>query len=111
MFSTNFLFFVFIFMTMQVSTYLLSYVQTLRNIISFAFLALCISFGLGLTYGVQYYPLFILLTYVGAIIVSTLYVVLTFDIRNEYKQKVSHVDNFWSIIGVTNIIDGVFCLS
>lgn len=100
-----------VFFILQVSTYLLSYVQTVRNIISFAFLALCMSFGLGLTYGIHYYPIFLMLTYVGAIIVATLFVVLTFDIRAEYKQKSSHVNHFWSVVIVSNIIDGFFIFS
>lgn len=83
-----------IFFTFQVFTYLLSYAQTIRNIISFALLALCMAFGVGVTYGIHYYPMFILLTYVGAIIVATLFVVLTFDLRYEYKHKNTHVEQF-----------------
>lgn len=84
----------FVLFAFQVFTYLLSYVQTIRNIISFALLAICMAFGIGITYGIHYYPMFLLLTYVGAIIVATLFVVLTFDLRYEYKQNVLHFDCF-----------------
>lgn len=105
------LYVVFLIILLQVSTYLLSFVQTIRNILSFAFLALCISFGLGLTYNIQYYPVFLLLTYVGAILVATLFVVLTFDIRYEYKQKLTYVEHFWPIMVLTNALDAFFCYS
>lgn len=93
---------------LYVSSYLLSYIQTIRNILSFAFLALCLSFGFGLSFNIHYYPIFLMLTYVGAIVVTTLFVVLTFDIRKEYKQKKKHFDNYLDTLVLSNFIEAFF---
>lgn len=94
---------------LYVSTYLFSYIQTVRNIISFAALVLFLSFGVGVSFGIQYYPMFLMLTYVGAIIVATLFVVLTFDIRKEYKQKKKYIDDIFYVIGLSEAINAFIC--
>lgn len=113
MFSTlyhNLYYIIFFVSTLYVSTYLFSHIQTIRNIISFAALVVLISFGVGLSFGIHYFPIFFLLTYVGAIIVVTLFVVLTFDIRLEYKQKKKYIDEIFYVLGLAEFFDAVICL-
>jgi NADH:ubiquinone oxidoreductase subunit 6 (subunit J) len=40
-----------------------------------------------LFYSLEFFPIFFMLIYIGAIIVTTLFVVLTFDLRTEYSSK------------------------
>ena len=40
-----------------------------------------------LSFGLEFFPIFFILVYVGAIVVTTLFMILTFDLRAEYAKK------------------------
>lgn len=63
------------------------FVQTIRNLIAFAVLIFLISINLILFYKIEFFPIFFMLIYIGAIVVITLFMVLTFDLRAEYSSK------------------------
>ncbi|HYD92332.1 MAG TPA: hypothetical protein VEA37_12695, partial [Flavobacterium sp.] len=41
----------------------------------------------GVLLELEFYPIFLILVYLGAIVVNTLFVILTFDIREEYRLR------------------------
>jgi len=63
------------------------FVQTIKNLIAFVFLIFLISINLMLFFSIEFFPIFFMLIYIGAIIVTTLFMVLTFDLRSEYASK------------------------
>jgi NADH:ubiquinone oxidoreductase subunit 6 (subunit J) len=73
-------------------------VQTIKNLIFFAALITLVAASLGQYYHVHYFPIFMMLIYIGAVIVSALFVVLTFDLRKEYRSGRSFVSNYLSIL-------------
>src|ERR1700722_6432602 len=67
--------------------FFLAFIQTIKNLIFFVSLVTAVSLNFLLYYGVEFFPIFFILIYIGAIIVSTLFMVLTFDLRREYVRK------------------------
>lgn len=63
------------------------FVQTLRNIIVFFLIVSLTGCLVSQLLGLEFYPVFLLLVYLGAIVVNTLFVILTFDIREEYRLR------------------------
>src|ERR1700744_3075590 len=64
-----------------------AFIQTIKNLLFFVALVSAVSLNFLLYYGVEFFPIFFILIYVGAIIVSTLFMVLTFDLRREYTRR------------------------
>ena len=64
------------------------FIQTIKNLILFVFFIVVISLSLMLSFGLEFFPIFFILVYVGAIVVTTLFMILTFDLRAEYVKKV-----------------------
>lgn len=73
------------------------FVQTIKNLLVFVAIVLAVAANLMLFYGIEFFPIFLGLVYVGAIVVTTLFMVLTFDLRAEYSKKIFH-DNMLSNI-------------
>jgi len=63
------------------------FVQTIKNLIAFVFLIFLVSINLMLFYSIEFFPIFFMLIYIGAIVVTTLFMVLTFDLRAEYSSR------------------------
>ena len=63
------------------------FIQTIKNLILFVFFIVVISLSLMLSFGLEFFPIFFILVYVGAIVVTTLFMILTFDLRVEYVKK------------------------
>lgn len=63
------------------------FVQTLRNIIVFFLIVSLTGCLVSQLLSLEFYPVFLLLVYLGAIVVNTLFVILTFDIREEYRLR------------------------
>ena len=61
--------------------------QTLKNIIVFFLIIVMTSCLAGVLLELEFYPIFLILVYLGAIVVNTLFVILTFDIREEYRLR------------------------
>ena len=65
-----------------------TFIQTVKNLIVFIVLILLISINLMLFYSLEFFPIFFILVYIGAIVVTTLFMVLTFDLRTEYVKQI-----------------------
>jgi len=64
------------------------FVQTIKNLIFFILIVIAVCVNLMLSYGMEFFPIFFILVYIGAIVVSTLFMVLTFDLKFEYIKRV-----------------------
>lgn len=62
------------------------FLHTLRNVVLFALIVVLISILANHSFGVEFYPLFCCFVYLGAVTVSTLFVIHTFDWRREYAR-------------------------
>jgi len=87
MIHANFIIFIFSILLIIVMPFFCVFVQTIKNLIAFAVLIFLIAINLMLFFSIEFLPLFFMLIYVGAIIVTTLFMVLTFDLRAEYSSK------------------------
>lgn len=97
----------FIFLTFNLIFLFPVFVQTLRNIIVFFLIIAMTSCLTGLLLNMEFYPVFLVLVYLGAIVVSTLFVILTFDIREEYRLR----DTTEGWVGIFIIQAALMCLA
>jgi hypothetical protein len=65
-----------------------TFVQTIKNLLAFIALMFTISVMLILVLRIEFMPLFFLVTYLGAIIITLMFLVLTFDRREENGKGV-----------------------
>lgn len=75
-----------------------SRVETLKNLLSFAVVVAFVALLLGSVFSVQYFPIFLLLVYVGAVVVTTLFISLTLDLRLERNKNRYHPRFFASVV-------------
>lgn len=73
-------------------------VETLKNLLSFAVAVSFVALLIGLVYRVEYFPIFILLVYVGAVVVTSLFVSLTLDLRTERNKNRYHPNFFKCVV-------------
>jgi len=88
-----------------------SRIETIKNLLYFAAIVFLVAASLGFYYGTYYIPIFFALVYVGAVTVSTLMVVLTFDLRAEYTKVKFHAKFVLSIILYYSLSAAAFSVS
>lgn len=86
-----------LFLLVAVIPFFSVFIQTIKNLIMFAIIIMVVSGALMAHFGLEFFPLFFMLIYIGAIIVSTLFMVLTFDLRREYVKKIYFEGAFFNI--------------
>ncbi len=86
------------------------YRQTIRNLLAFMALVFVVSINLMIHLAIEFFPIFFMLVYIGAIVVTVLFVVLTFDLRAEYNKKIYEPRGLFNS-SLYLIVTGVLCFS
>lgn len=81
-----------LFVTTSIIMFFPLFIQSLWNVITLAAIVAFVCLDAAIWFSLEFFPLFVLLVYIGAIMVSTLFVVLSFSFRHENKKGVFRED-------------------